>query len=140
MNPPAHTNWHPKWYRKHISTYWWMKRGVYLRFILRELSSVFIAYYVVVTLFQIAALSRDERAYQDWQAYMKSPLGLILNGISLFFVVFHSITWFNLAPKAMVAHFRGKKVPAAWVAAGNYGLWVGASIVVALVILMNRGR
>ena len=40
-----------------------------------------------------------------------TPLAIVLNGISFFFVLFHTITWFNLAPKAMVMRVQGKRVP-----------------------------
>ena len=59
MNPaPSYTEFHPRWHRRRMTTYWWLHKGAYLRFILRELSCVFIAYFVVVTLVQIDALSR----------------------------------------------------------------------------------
>lgn len=35
-----------------------------------------------------------------------------------------SLAWFNLAPKAMVVHVRGKRLPAALIAIINYGAWV----------------
>jgi len=38
---------HPRWYRKRVSTYWWLQRWEYLRFVLREISSVFVAIFVV---------------------------------------------------------------------------------------------
>src|SRR5262245_45899418 len=44
---PAYTEFPPSWYRPRISTYWWLKRRAYLTFILRELSSVCVAWFVV---------------------------------------------------------------------------------------------
>ena len=32
---PAYTEYHPRWYRPHVSTYWWLHRRSYLLFILR---------------------------------------------------------------------------------------------------------
>ena len=37
---PAYTEYHPRWYRRRVSTYWWMGRWSYLVFILRELSRI----------------------------------------------------------------------------------------------------
>src|SRR5713101_5793515 len=56
---PAYTLNHPRWYRKRVSTYWWLQRWEYLRFVLREVSSVFVAWFVVLTLLQIYAVSRE---------------------------------------------------------------------------------
>jgi fumarate reductase subunit C len=136
MNPtPIYTDYHPRWYRKRVSTWWWLGSGAYLRFILREVSSVFIAYFVAVTLAQIYALSQGRDAYARFQAWMQTPLALILNLVALFFVVFHAVTWFNLAPKAMVVHLRGKPVPGMWIAASNYLAWLVATAVVAWVLI-----
>jgi fumarate reductase subunit C len=132
---PTYTEFHPRWYRRRVSTYWWLHRRAYLRFILRELSSVFIAYFVAVTLFQVYALSQGEAAYARFQEWLRTPLALTLNVISLFFVVFHAVTWFKLAPKALVVRLRGRPVPGAWIAASNFLAWLVASVVVAWVLL-----
>src|SRR5438067_2427147 len=47
---PVYTEFHPRWYRPRVSTWWWLKRGSYLAFIARELSSVFVAWFVVYLL------------------------------------------------------------------------------------------
>jgi fumarate reductase subunit C len=58
-----------------------------------------------------------------------------LNVVSLFFVVFHAVTWFNLAPQAMVVRLGGKRVPGAWIAAANYAAWALASALAAWILL-----
>ena len=47
-----------------------------------------------------------------------------LNVVTLFFVVFHAITWFNLAPQAMVVRVGGTRVPGSLIAGSNYLAWV----------------
>ena len=133
--PPTYTPFHPKWYRRPVSTYWWLWRGAYMVFILRELSSVFVAWIVVFTLLQVRALSQGVAHYQEFQAWAASPFIVVLNVLSLFFVVFHAVTWFNLAPKAMVVRLRGERVPGAWLLVGNYAAWAVASALVAWIIL-----
>ncbi len=132
---PIYTDYHPRWYRRRVSTYWWMRRRSYLVFILRELSSLFVVWFVVFTLLQIHALNQGAEGYRRFQVWSKNPVVLIVNLIALFFVVFHSATWFNLAPKAMVVHLRGKRVPAAWIAGPNYAAWALASALVAWIVL-----
>jgi fumarate reductase subunit C len=131
----TYTPYHPKWYRRPVSTYWWLQRGAYLKFILRELSSVFIAYWVTVTLIQIYALTRGREAYASIEAWRRTPFAIAISLIAFFFVVFHAVTWFNLAPKAMVVHMGKKPVPAAWVVCGNYLAWFVASALVAIMLL-----
>src|SRR5579863_9811658 len=94
------TEYLPKSYHPRVSTFWWLARWAYLKFILREASSVFVAWAVVVTLLQIRALTRGPAAYADFQNWLLNPLVLAMNIVSFFFVIFHAVTWFNLTPKA----------------------------------------
>jgi fumarate reductase subunit C len=118
-----------------MSTYWWLQRWPYLAFIAREVSSVFIAWFVVFTLLLVRAVSEGAEAYQAFLAWSRGPLVLGLNVVTLFFVAFHAVTWFNLAPQAMVVHLRGQRVPGAWIAASNYLAWALVSALVAWLIL-----
>jgi fumarate reductase subunit C len=59
----------------------------------------------------------------------------VLNTISLLFVLFHAVTWFNLAPKAMVMRLGGKRVPGFMIAGSNYAGWAVVSIGIAWILL-----
>jgi fumarate reductase subunit C len=132
---PAYTEFHPRWYRAQVSTYWWLERGAYLAFILRELSSVFIAWFVAFLLLLIHAVSQGEEPYKQFLAWSQNPIVVALNVVSLFFIAFHALTWFNLAPKALVVRMRGKQVPGYWIAASNYAAWAVVSALLAWAIL-----
>ena len=128
MNDPAiYTKHHPRWLRSRPSTYWWLERRPYRRFIARELSSVFIAWSVVYLLLLVRAVSLGEDKYRNFLGWSGHPFVVLLNVVTLFFVVFHAVTWFNLAPKAMVMRVRGKRVPGLWISASNYAAWAAAS-------------
>ena len=133
--PVGYKPFHPRWYRPHVSVYWWLGEWHYLKFILREISSVFVAVFVVETLLLIHAVRRGPAAYEHYLRCMSNPAILLLNIVSLFFVVFHTITWFNLAPSAMPIRMGGKRVPDILVAAPSYVAWVVVSAVVAWMIL-----
>jgi fumarate reductase subunit C len=137
-NPlPQYTEYHPRWYRQRVSTYWWLGRWPYLRFILRELSSLAVAYFVALTLAQIYALSQSPQIYAELQEWLRQPVVLALNGVVLLFTVFHTVTWFAAAPKAMAVRMRGKRVPEWAVAAPNSAAWIGASAFVAWFLLVR---
>jgi fumarate reductase subunit C len=131
----APTEYRPKTFRTRVSTYWWLGRWVYLKFILRELSSVFIAWFVVLTLLQIDALKRGPAYYMAFQEWMRTPILVALNILTLCFVVFHTVTWFNLAPKAMALRMRGKRISNLLVAAPNYVAWLVISAGIAWLVL-----
>jgi fumarate reductase subunit C len=132
INP---TEYLAKSYHARVSTYWWLRRWAYLKFILREASSIFVAWAVVVTMLQIRALSRGPEDYAIFENWLRNPFVLALNIISLFFITFHAVTWFNLAPKAAVVRLRGKRLPGAAIAAPNYVAWVAISGAVAWILL-----
>jgi fumarate reductase subunit C len=133
--PTPYTLNHPRWYRKRVSTYWWLQRWEYLRFVLREISSVFIAWFVVLTLLQIYSASRGPNAYGEFQNFLKNPFIIAFNVISFFFVLFHSITWFNLSARAMAIRVGGKRVPGFLISGPNFAAWLVISAVIAWLLL-----
>ncbi|MCS7034527.1 MAG: fumarate reductase subunit C [Phycisphaerae bacterium] len=134
----AHSQFHPKWYRQRMSTYWWLWRWAYLKFILREISSAFVAYSVAVILAQIWSVGQGAETYARFNQWLESPVALILNGIALVFVLIHAVTWFNLAPKAVVVKVGGRRVPGILIAGANHALWLVISLVV-LWVLIRKG-
>jgi fumarate reductase subunit C len=95
---------------------------------------VFVAGYAVVLLLQIRSLLRGPEAYESFLVWLKTPLSIGFHIIALLFVVFHSITWFNLAPKALVVRLGKKTVPGFLIAGSNYAAWLVASALIAWVL------
>jgi fumarate reductase subunit C len=133
-----YTTHHPRWLRPHVSTYWWLGRRSYLAFILREVSSVFIGWFVVYLLLFVRALQKGASYYDRFLEWSASPAILALNIVTFFFAVFHAITWFNLAPQAMVVRVGRTRVPGWMIAASNYVAWVGVSAMLLLLLLGGR--
>jgi len=131
----AYTEYHPRWYRPHVSTYWWLGQWSSLKFILREISSVFVAWFVVITLVQLWALSEGAEVYREFQDGLRTPLLVLLNTVSLLFVLFHAITWFNLTPRAMSIRLGGKRLPDYMISAPNYVAWAAISGLVGWILL-----
>jgi len=137
MTQDAHsyTEYHPRWYRERVSTYWWMGSWRYLKFILRELSSVAVAWSVGMTLCLLRALLLGPEAYARFAHRMQSPGLIVLNLIAFCFVLLHTITWFNLAPRAMPVRIGGRRIPEFLMAAPNYVLWLVTSAAIGWFIL-----
>ena len=53
-----YTLYHPKWYRRPVSVWWWLSSWRYMKFVLRELTSVPVAIFSLLTLWQVP-LSRE---------------------------------------------------------------------------------
>jgi succinate dehydrogenase subunit C len=133
-----HTPYHPKWYRRRVSVWWWLQNRTYTGFVLRELTSVFVAFFALVYLWQLRALAQGPEAYAQFLARLKTPLFLVLDGVAFLFILFHSITWFNLAPKAVVVRLKGKRVPNWVVVSLNYAAWLILSGAVAFIVLRGE--
>ncbi len=132
---PRYTLYHPRWYRRRVSVWWWLQNRSYTRFVLRELTSVFVAFFAVVYLWQLRAIAQGPEAYVQFLARLKTPLFLALDTVAFFFVLFHAITWFNLTPKAMVLRLSGKRVPDGVIVGLNYAAWLVLSGAVAFLLL-----
>jgi len=122
-------------YRPRTDLFWWVHRRSYVLFVLRELSCVFVAWFVVYLLLLVDAVHNGSGSYRQFLEWSGSPWMLVLNVVALAFVLLHAITWFNLAPKAMVIRARGRPVPPRSVAAAHFAAWALASAVVAWIVL-----
>jgi fumarate reductase subunit C len=132
---PAYSTYRPRWYRRPVSTYWWASRASYFAFILRELSSIFVAWTVVYLLLFVRAVRWGNHGYHEFLSWSARPAIVVLNVISLLFLVFHAITWFNLAPQAMVVKMGGRRVPGVLIVLSNYAGWVVVSAFVAWILI-----
>jgi len=93
---------------------------------MREVCSILVAFYSVLTLTALAALSSGQAA--DWYAFLAGqnhPVWIAIHGFSLvYFLAYQTVPWFKLAPKAMPLQLGGKDVPANAIVAGHYVVWV----------------
>lgn len=113
---------------------WWNKKPAYRMFMLRELSSVFVALFVIELLCFVAQVSnqpadRGEMAMNEFLEELGSPLFLAFHAVVLAFALLHSITWFNLTPKVMVIRRGEERVPDVLVAGSNYVAWLVVSLI-----------
>jgi len=102
---------------------------------IRELTSVFVAGYCIFLLVLVYKLTQGADAYANFMAALKSPSSVVLHLITLVFVLYHTITWFNLTPKILVLYRGEDRIPQGLVAGIFYAGWVVVSIIVALLVL-----
>ena len=118
-----------------ISTWWWLEKPSYFAFILRELSCVFVAWFVVYLLLLVRAVTQGDASYQEFLAWSATWRIVLVNIVSLLFLIFHTVTFFDAAPRAMVVKVGSTTVPGSMVLAGHYAGWVAASAVVCWLLL-----
>jgi fumarate reductase subunit C len=113
-----------RYHRQRVPLLWWARRRSYTAFLLRELSSVFVATFVVELLLLVRAVGRGAAAYQSFLDWMANPAVVALNLVALAFVIYHAVTFANLTPRAMVVRVRGRTVPPRAILAGVYLGWI----------------
>ena len=124
---PDHTPYHPKWYRRRIPIFWWLGKRGYVKFITRELTSPFVVYAVLLLLAQAWSLAQGQPQYQRFQDWLALGPVIAWHILVLAALIFHSITWLNLAPSALVLRLRGARVPDGVIRAAHFGAWAACS-------------
>ena len=81
-----------------VPSTWWLKRRVYFLFILRELTSVFIAVYLILFLNLLYQLSLGRQAYEIYLDFLATPGMIVFPVLALVAPLYYSITCFWLLP------------------------------------------
>lgn len=122
-------------YRRRVPVLWWLRKRTYFVFVMRELSSIFIAWLVLYLLLFVRAVGNGEAAYEEFLDDAAAPWLVAINVIAFAFIVLHTVTWFSLTPQAMVVRLRGRRVPGVAIIAAQYaGLAVVSAFVAWLVL------
>ncbi|MFQ6674864.1 MAG: fumarate reductase subunit C [Fidelibacterota bacterium] len=122
-------------YHRPFPNTWWLKRRPYFLFMVRELTSVFVAGYCVFLLVMISRFAQGAVIYPDVVELLKSPLSVIFHALALPLVLYHTITWFNLTPKILVLRIGEERIPPALIAGGFYAGWIVLSFAIGWMVL-----
>jgi fumarate reductase subunit C len=117
-------------YVRPITSEWIFRHPRYVRYMVRELSCLFIGGWTVFMVWGLKQLSEGPAAWATFLGALKAPAGIVLQLATLAFAAYHSITWFNLTPKALPLQVGEEFVPD-WVIAGaHYAAWALLSLVI----------
>jgi succinate dehydrogenase subunit C len=120
----------PVTYRQPVSRLWWLKKRTYVLFVLRELSSVFVAWFAVFLMMLVFAIGSGEESYQNFLDWAASRVIVVINVVALAFSLLHTVTWFILTPQAMVVRGPGSRQVRTMKEVRVAGQWVPAATVV----------
>lgn len=123
-------------YIQELPTDWWMKQLFYTKYMIREGSSVFITIYSLILAWGVLRLSQGEVAFNAWMTSLQSPVGIIIHIIALALALYHTITWFSLAPKAVDLWIKGKAIDDKLIVAGHYVVFAAATVFCLFVIML----
>lgn len=112
---------------------WVFRHPRYVRYMVREFSCLFIAGWTALMVWGLKQLAEGPAAWAAFLELLRTPASIVFQLATLAFAAYHSITWFNLTPKALPLQVGESFVPG-WVIAGAH--FAGWAIVSALVLVL----
>lgn len=120
-------------YIREVPRWWWLETTPFRRFVLRELTSVFVALFSIILLLFLFALSRGQDHYQGFLHWLDLPLVAVLNVVTLVAVLYHTVTSIQLASQIQEVRFGGRTVPRSTVMIALTAGWIVLSAVLVYV-------
>ncbi len=118
-------------YHRPIPATWWMRNRRYCLFVIRESTSVFVALFALLYLYEFFLLSKGAEAHALFQQSLRSGAFVAFYVIVLLFALYHSATWLGLVSKIQIVRLGRLTVAPRLVSAGAYLAWLVSSVAVA---------
>jgi fumarate reductase subunit C len=113
-------------------TTWYFRHPRYLRYMSREITSIFIGAYCALLVFGLGALAGGKESYESFLQCLQSPLSIAFNGLAFIAALYHATTWFNATQVAMKIQIGEDFVPGSWITGAHYVVWAVISVIVIL--------
>lgn len=112
---------------------WWLKNPRYLLYMLRELSAVFAALWLVLFMLQLPQIAADPRGWAS--TVSQSPGWILFSLVSLFFVLYHAWTAFTSTGTLVYVRLGKSPTPAGAINGSMLVAWAGATIVIGAMLM-----
>ncbi len=110
--------------RPFSKTTWYMRKGRYKVYMLREVTCLLVGFYAFLTIAGLAALAKGPNAWISFLVSQQNTAMIAFHAIALlYFLFFQTFAWFKLAPKAMPIQVGGKNLSGQYVVIGHYIAW-----------------
>lgn len=106
---------------------WYFRQPRYLRYMAREVTCIFIGAYAVVLLMALRRLAEGRQAYEAFLQALASPASVVFHLVVLVFALYHTISWFNVTPKAMPVQIGEDFLPGGIIVGAHYAVWLMVS-------------
>ena len=117
-------------YVRAITAEWIFRHPRYLRYMAREFSCLFIGGWTLLMVWGLKALSEGPAAWAVFLEALRTPESVVFHVLALGFAVYHSITWFNLTPKALPLQRGEEFVADAAISGAHFAAWAALSLAV----------
>lgn len=103
---------------------WIFRHPRYVRYMVREFSCLFIGAWTLLMVWGLKQLAEGPAAWAAFLESLKSPASIVFHVVALGFALYHSVTWFNLTPKALPLQIGEEFVPDAVITGMHFAAWV----------------
>ena len=117
-------------YVRPMTSEWIFRHPRYARYLLREFSCLFIAGWTLMLVWGLKQLAEGPAAWEAFLQGLTSPASIFFQLLTLGFASYHSITWFNLTPKALPVQLGEAFLPDGAISGAHFAAWAGVSIAI----------
>ena len=118
-------------YKRKISkTTWFLRHTRFQHYMLHEITSIFLAIYLVILITGLFRLGQGPLEWQGWLVGVTSWIGVIFHVIAFIFAIIHTTAWFKAVPQAMRIQRGESFVPGKTIIGVHYALWAAVCVVV----------
>ncbi|MDH4173189.1 MAG: fumarate reductase subunit C [Betaproteobacteria bacterium] len=115
-------------YARAVTSEWIFRHPRYVRYMVREFSCLFIGGWTLLMVWGLKQLAAGPDAWAAFLELLRSPASIVFHVLALAFAAYHSVTWFNLTPKALPLQRGEAFVPDAAIAGAHFGVWAALSL------------
>lgn len=110
-------------------TTWYLRNGRFRLYALREVTCLLVGFYAFLSIFALRALWQGADSWNAFLASQQSTPMVVFHAFALvYFFIYQTVGWFQLAPKAMPLMMGEKKVAASTIVLGHYLVWALVSL------------
>ena len=103
-----------KKYVRPMTATWWQKLDFYKAYMVREATSIFAVWFCIVLLYGVLCLASNPvpgLGIIDFISFLRNPIVVILNIITLIATLYHTATYFVMTPKVMNIIVKNERLP-----------------------------
>jgi fumarate reductase subunit C len=111
-------------------TTWYFRQPRYMRYMSREITSIFVGAYCVLLVVGLQRLSQGQAAWEAFLLGLRSADSIVFHLLALVAATYHAATWFNATQKAMPVQIGEDFVPGNVISGAHYVAWAVLSAVI----------
>jgi fumarate reductase subunit C len=104
-------------------TAWYFRHPRYLRYMAREVTSIFVGAYCVLLTVGVLRLAQGQASYEAFLQALQSPASIVFQLLAFAAASYHAVTWFTATQKAMPLQLGDEFVPGGWIAGAHFVGW-----------------